>query len=81
MTIKMIEAMLPGVVYLSPSPDASPFKTVGDHVAAGETLALVEVMKSFLPIVAEADGIFVSYSVESESNVEPGEIVCHIEVA
>ncbi|MDR6759323.1 acetyl-CoA carboxylase biotin carboxyl carrier protein [Mycoplana sp. BE70] len=79
MTIKTIEAMLPGVIYLSSSPDAAPFKTAGDRVAAGETVALVEVMKSFLPVEADADGIFLGYSVENESNIEPGETVCQIE--
>jgi len=79
MTIKTIEAILPGVIYLSSSPDAPPFKNVGDKVVAGETVALVEVMKSFLPVEADAEGTFLGYSVENGSNIEPGEAVCRIE--
>ncbi|WP_430440860.1 biotin/lipoyl-containing protein [Shinella sp.] len=81
MTIKTIEAILPGVIYLSSSPEAAPFKTEGDPVAAGETVALVEVMKSFLPVEADAAGTFLGYSVESGANIEPGEAVCQIESA
>ncbi|MFC3074307.1 biotin/lipoyl-containing protein [Shinella pollutisoli] len=81
MTIKTVEAMLPGVIYLSPSPDTPPFKAAGDRVAAGETVALVEVMKSFLPVEADSDGTFLGYSTETGSNIEPGEAVCRIEVA
>lgn len=81
MTIKTIEAILPGVIYLSSSPDTAPFKTAGDKVAAGETVALVEVMKSFLPVEADADGVFLGYEIETGSNIEPGEAVCRIECA
>lgn len=81
MTIKTIEAILPGVIYLSSSPEAAPFKTKGDPVAAGETVALVEVMKSFLPVEADAAGTFLGYLVESGTNIEPGEAVCQMESA
>lgn len=80
MTLTTIEAMLPGVIYLSPSPDAPPFKTAGDPVAAGETIALVEVMKSFLPVEAEADATFVRYLVAHEASIEPGQAVCEVEM-
>lgn len=79
MTIKTIEAMLPGVIYLSPSADARAFKTAGDRVTAGETVALIEVMKSFMPIASDADGTFIAYSIEAGANVEPGEAICQIE--
>ena len=36
-----VEAILPGVIYLSSSPDAPPFKNAGDKVAAGETVGLI----------------------------------------
>ena len=75
MTIKTIEAMLPGVIYLSPAPDAPPYKTAGDKVPAGETVALVEVMKSYMPVEADEAGIFMGYLVESETVLEPGQVL------
>ncbi|MFO1139947.1 MAG: biotin/lipoyl-containing protein [Paracoccus sp. (in: a-proteobacteria)] len=81
MTIKTIEAMLPGVIYLSPAPDAPPYKTAGDKVAAGETVALVEVMKSYLPVEADCSGTFLGYAVETGATVEPGEPICRLEAA
>ncbi|MFE3839307.1 biotin/lipoyl-containing protein [Pseudogemmobacter sonorensis] len=79
MTIHIIEAALPGVIYLSPSPEAPVFKQPGDRVSVGETVALVEVMKSFLAVEAEQGGTFLGYEVENEADVEPGEAICRVE--
>src|SRR5262249_25698735 len=45
-----------GIAYLGPQPDAPPFASVGQKVEAGQTLLLVEAMKSFTSIVAPAAG-------------------------
>ena len=45
-----------GVVYLAPEPGAKPFVTVGASVKAGDTVALVEAMKTFNPIKSDKDG-------------------------
>ncbi|MDR0809906.1 MAG: biotin carboxyl carrier domain-containing protein [Gemmobacter sp.] len=80
MTILTVESALPGVIFLSPSPEVPVFKRPGDAVSAGETIALIEVMKSFLPVEAERPGTFLGYEVENEAGVEPGEAICRIEV-
>ncbi len=80
MATKRIESPLPGVIYLSHAPGEPVFKAPGDSVAAGDTLALVEVMKSYMPVEADQAGIFRGYLVESESVLEPGEPLCEIEV-
>ena len=46
-----------GVVYLAPEPGAEPFVTVGASVKAGDTVALVEAMKTFNPIKSDKDGV------------------------
>lgn len=53
MPIKTVEAPVPGTFYRKPSPDEPVFKSEGDAVAAGDTLGLIEVMKTFAPVVAE----------------------------
>jgi acetyl-CoA carboxylase biotin carboxyl carrier protein len=46
-----------GVAYLAPEPGAEPFVTVGASVKAGDTVALIEAMKTFNPIKADRDGV------------------------
>ncbi|MDK3019861.1 acetyl-CoA carboxylase [Pseudodonghicola sp. IC7] len=79
--MQTIEAPLPGILYHKPSPDAEPFKTPGDAVAVGDTLALIEVMKSFMPVEAELAGTFKGYSAADGESIEPGAPVCEIEQA
>ena len=45
-----------GVAYLSPEPGAPPFVTVGQTVTAGQTLLLIEAMKTFNQIKAPKAG-------------------------
>ena len=45
-----INAPMPSRFYRSPSPDEPPFVNVGDRVAAGQTVAMLEVMKTYNPV-------------------------------
>ena len=51
-----IVSPLPGTFYRRPSPDKPPYKEVGDSVAKGDIVGLIEVMKTFNEVKAEADG-------------------------
>ena len=51
-----LKAPMVGVVYLAPEPGAKPFVKVGASVKKGDTVALVEAMKTFNPIKADRDG-------------------------
>ena len=62
-----------GTVYLSPEPGASVFVNVGDKVKKGDTLMLIEAMKTFNPVTAEADGTVQDILVEDSQPVEFGE--------
>lgn len=79
MAITKIEAPMPGLLYHKPEPDAEPFKKPGDPVAVGDTLALVELMKSFLPIEAEVEGTFQGFLIEDGENLDVGDLFCEIE--
>ena len=51
-----LKSPMVGVVYLATEPGAKPFVKVGDAVHVGDTVALVEAMKTFNPIKATIDG-------------------------
>jgi len=65
-----VNSPIVGVVYLSPSPDAPTFVKVGDTVKVGQTLCMVEAMKTFNPVVAEKAGKIKAVLVESGAPVE-----------
>ncbi len=68
-----------GVAYLAPEPGATPFITVGARVAQGQTLLLIEAMKTFNQIRAPKAGTVTRIMVEAGSPVEYGEPLLVIE--
>ena len=61
-----------GTIYLSPEPDAKPFVAVGDRVADGQTLLIVEAMKTMNQIPAPRAGVVKRILVEDGAPVEYG---------
>ncbi|MFD1033241.1 acetyl-CoA carboxylase biotin carboxyl carrier protein [Sphingomonas hankookensis] len=59
-----------GTVYLAANPEAKPFIAVGQKVAAGDTLVIVEAMKVMNPIVAPAAGTVTQILVSNGQPVE-----------
>jgi biotin carboxyl carrier protein len=80
MPIKTVEAPIPGTFYRRPSPDQPVFKSEGDSIAAGDTLGLIEVMKTFTPVLAEEAGRLVAFHVDNEDAVMAGQPLYDIEV-
>jgi acetyl-CoA carboxylase biotin carboxyl carrier protein len=68
-----------GVAYLSPEPGASPFISVGQQVTAGQTLLLIEAMKTFNQIKAPKAGTITAILVQSGAPVEYGEALIILE--
>jgi acetyl-CoA carboxylase biotin carboxyl carrier protein len=68
-----------GAVYLGPEPGAPPFVTVGDAVSEGQTLFIVEAMKTMNPIRAPRGGHVVRILVENGAPVEYGEVLLVLE--
>jgi len=52
-----LKSPMVGVAYLSPEPGAKPFTTPGSQIKAGDTVALIEAMKTFNPIKADRGGV------------------------
>lgn len=68
-----------GTVYLSAEPGAKPFVAVGDKVKAGDTLMLIEAMKTFNPVEATTAGTVKQIIVGDAQPVEFGEPLIVIE--
>ncbi|HET9160342.1 MAG TPA: acetyl-CoA carboxylase biotin carboxyl carrier protein [Caulobacteraceae bacterium] len=68
-----VKSPMVGTVYLAPQPGADNFVKVGDKVAAGQTLLIVEAMKTMNPIPAPRAGTVVQILVEDAQPVEFGE--------
>ncbi len=68
-----------GVVYLSPEPGVANFVAPGQQVSAGQTLLLVEAMKTFNQIKAPRAGTVTRILVSSGTPVEFGEVLMVIE--
>ena len=73
MATKQIVSPLPGTFYRKPAPDQPPFKEVGDAVAVGDVVGIVEVMKSFNQVVAEEAGTVTAFLADDEDAVMPGQ--------
>ena len=79
MAVTTVACPLPGLFYRRPTPAEPPFKAEGDSVTAGETVGLVEVMKSFTPVVAEVAGRVLRFHVGDEEPVMAGQPLFDLE--
>ncbi|HVX32419.1 MAG TPA: biotin/lipoyl-containing protein, partial [Solirubrobacterales bacterium] len=68
-----IESPSVGLFWRAPSPGAPPFVEVGQRVAAGDTVAIVEVMKLMNHVAAPVDGVVTAILVENGESVEFGQ--------
>jgi acetyl-CoA carboxylase biotin carboxyl carrier protein len=69
----VVKSPMVGSVYLQPEPGAALFVQVGDTVEAGQTLMIIEAMKTMNPIPAPKAGKIVEILVEDGQPVEFGE--------
>ena len=68
-----VKSPMVGTVYLQATPGSDPFIAVGDTVKKGQTLLIVEAMKTMNPIAAPRDGKVLSIIVGDAQPVEFGE--------
>jgi acetyl-CoA carboxylase biotin carboxyl carrier protein len=69
----VVNSPMVGTVYLQPEPGAQPFVRVGDTVAEGQTLLIIEAMKTMNPIPAPRAGRILELLVADGQPVEFGE--------
>lgn len=70
-----IESPSVGLFWRAPSPGAPPFVEVGGRVSAGETVAIVEVMKLMNHVSSPVDGVVTAILVENGAAVEYGQTI------
>ena len=70
---------LPGTFYRKPAPDKPPFKSEGDSVAVGDVIGLIEVMKNFIEVQADAAGKILKFIVDNDEPVMAGQPLLEIE--
>ena len=76
---EQVKSPMVGTVYLQPQPGSPAFVKVGDQVSAGQTLMIIEAMKTMNPIPAPRAGTVLKVLVEDAQPVEFGEALVVIE--
>lgn len=79
MTEKTVKAQMPGTFYRRPDPDSGPYVEEGDSVSAGDTVGVIEVMKSFHEVKAGEGGTVSKFLVEDEEAVDAGQDLVELE--
>ena len=75
----VVKSPMVGVVYLSSNPNSAPYVKIGDVIAEGDTICLIEAMKTFNPVKASKGGRVTKILVESGDPVEYGEPLVIVE--
>jgi len=74
-----VKSPMVGTAYTRPSPDADPFVKVNDKVKEGDTIILIEAMKTFNSITASKSGTIRKIIIENAKPVEFGDPLFIIE--
>ena len=75
----VVKSPIVGTIYLSPEPGAKPFVSVGKKIKKGETLLIVEAMKTMNHVPSTADGVVKKVCVEDGQPVEFGQTIIVLE--
>ena len=75
----VIKSPIVGTVYLSPEPGAKPFVSIGKKIKKGETLLIVEAMKTMNHVPSTKDGVVKKVCVEDGQPVEFGQTIIVLE--
>ena len=70
---RAIKSPMVGTVYLQPEPGSSKFVDVGNQIKSGQTLLIIEAMKTMNPIESSLQGKVLKVLVENEQAVEFGQ--------
>jgi len=75
----VVKSPIVGTAYLSPEPGAKPFVSVGKKIKKGETLLIVEAMKTMNHVPSIKDGVVKKICVEDGQPVEFGQTIIVLE--
>ena len=74
-----VKSPMVGTAYLSPEPGKPVFVNIGDKIAAGQTLLIIEAMKTFNPIKAPKAGTVAQVLIDNAQPVEFGQPLMIVE--
>ena len=80
-SLHVVSSPFVGTYYASPSPDASAYTGMGQTVAQGQTVCIVEAMKLMNEIESEVSGVVVEILVENGQGVQYGDPLFRIKVS
>ena len=75
----VIKSPLVGTAYLSPEPGAKPFVSVGKKIKKGDTIIIVEAMKTMNHVPSSSDGVVKEICVDDGQPVEFGQTLIVLE--
>ena len=75
----VIKSPIVGTAYLAPEPGAKPFVLVGKKIKKGETVLIVEAMKTMNHVPSTSDGVVKKVCVEDGQPVEYGQTIIVLE--
>jgi acetyl-CoA carboxylase biotin carboxyl carrier protein len=76
-----VESPMVGTFYRAPAPDAPPYVEVGQRIAPGDTLCIIEAMKLMNELEAEVAGTVAEICVDNAEPVEFGQVLYRIDPA
>ena len=71
--ILTIDSPMVGIIYITPKPSSPPFVKKGQKVKKGDTICLIEAMKTFNEIKSDRDGLIKDILVKNGEAVEFGQ--------
>ena len=75
----VVKSPIVGTAYLAPEPGAQPFVSVGKKIKKGDTVLIVEAMKTMNHIPASTDGVVKKVCVEDGQPVEYDQVLITLE--
>ena len=78
-TLMRVESPMVGTFYRAPQPGSPPFVEIGDVVAPGQTLCILEAMKLMNEVKAEVEGVVRGVHAENAAAVEFGQLLFELE--
>jgi acetyl-CoA carboxylase biotin carboxyl carrier protein len=77
--LEEVTSPMVGTFYRAPAPDAPPYVDVGDRIASGDTLCIIEAMKLMNELDAEISGTIVEILVDNAQPVEFGQVLFRVD--
>jgi len=71
--MQSIDSPMVGIIYLTPKPSSPPFVKSGQKIKKGDTICLIEAMKTFNEIKSDKDGVVKSILIKNGEAVEFGQ--------